>query len=464
LEGTVLKDLKKNRVGFCVLHPLDNVIGKPVEITHPDGSRENGAFPVSIAAENPFRNIKSMRWSFHGHWYELSFEGDVFETEDQRNWIDHSFKTFCTPSHLPIPVTLSKGEKIFQKITFRPNEKLQAITSHDETLIELEKTGQRTRLPQVGLCATEIPVSEKPMSELKMINFDHVRIAVSPSKSDWASIFSQQCEFAYALKLPIKAALTVSNDFNDDIEKFLTIVQQNRLKVKEVILLSEGRPVTEAEVLYSIPEIKSRISGVIVGAGTDSHFKEINRNRIASDVIDFVSFAAFPQVHAKDDRTIIENIDGLRETGASGAMLYPGKPIHISPLTFQTRDAKQEDPRLQTQFGALWAFGCIRAAAEGRIASISLLEGRGNNGLVSQEGTGYPVHHVLEKLLRFRKHDMIVLKNSEPLLIDAMLLSNDSSTTLFLVNYTDDLQTVRYGKNIFQVSPNNLLEVNLSGT
>ena len=28
-----------------------------------------------------------------GMWVDLKFEGDIFETEDQRNWIDGSYKT-----------------------------------------------------------------------------------------------------------------------------------------------------------------------------------------------------------------------------------------------------------------------------------------------------------------------------------------------------------------------------------
>lgn len=29
------------------------------------------------------------------------FEGDVFEMEDQRNWTDASYKTYCTPWGCP---------------------------------------------------------------------------------------------------------------------------------------------------------------------------------------------------------------------------------------------------------------------------------------------------------------------------------------------------------------------------
>jgi len=41
--------------------------------------------------------------------WTISFEGDVFETEDQRNWTDASFKTYCPPLRLPYPRPFEAG-------------------------------------------------------------------------------------------------------------------------------------------------------------------------------------------------------------------------------------------------------------------------------------------------------------------------------------------------------------------
>ena len=37
---------------------------------------------------------------------ELLFEGDLFEMEDQRNWTDASFKTYCTPAGARLPPSM----------------------------------------------------------------------------------------------------------------------------------------------------------------------------------------------------------------------------------------------------------------------------------------------------------------------------------------------------------------------
>ena len=210
--------------------------------------------------------------------------------------------------------------------------------------------------------------------------------------------------------------------------------------------------------------MKTELPNIKFGAGTTGDFKDLNRNRFNPSGLDFVSYSANPQVHMTDDRTLIENIDGLGETGKSASLIYPHQEIHIAPITLQSRAAKHADARLKTDFASLWVFGALRATAEAKVSSISVFNTAGEKGIQSEAGDVYPVYSILEKILAFRNHEMLVLRNSEPLLIDAMLFSNQSSTTLMIVNYTDDLQTVRFGKNEFQVPPMQLFEINLSST
>ena len=44
-------------------------------------------------------------------------EGDAFEMEDQRNWMDASYKTYVRPLALPWPYTIAKGEKLAQRVS-----------------------------------------------------------------------------------------------------------------------------------------------------------------------------------------------------------------------------------------------------------------------------------------------------------------------------------------------------------
>ena len=118
-EGETLSTFKKNRIGFCVLHPVEGSSGKGCIIQHSNYQFEALEFPNLINPSQPFYDIRRMKWINNGNTCILDFYGDIFETEDQRNWTDASFKTYCTPLEKPFPVILKKGEKINQKIEFK---------------------------------------------------------------------------------------------------------------------------------------------------------------------------------------------------------------------------------------------------------------------------------------------------------------------------------------------------------
>ena len=115
-EGWAGKDFLKNRIGFCVLHPAD-CAGRPCVVEHGDGSLESSHFPRTISPHQPFSEIRSLRHDpAPGLRATVRMEGDVFEMEDQRNWTDASFKTYCTPLARPVPVEILRGETVRQSV------------------------------------------------------------------------------------------------------------------------------------------------------------------------------------------------------------------------------------------------------------------------------------------------------------------------------------------------------------
>jgi hypothetical protein len=98
--GIPSADLAVNRAGFVLLHPAD-FAGLPVTIEHVDGSSTQAAFPTTISPGQPFFDIRSMDYSpprCTGNvkcTLQAELPGDPlgrFETEDQRNWGDASFR------------------------------------------------------------------------------------------------------------------------------------------------------------------------------------------------------------------------------------------------------------------------------------------------------------------------------------------------------------------------------------
>ena len=115
MDGAARSTFLRNRIGFCVLHPIRECAGARCRLTHADGTTRDAEFPWLVAPCNPFLELIGLSHEVSpGVWADLRFEGDVFETEDQRNWIDGSFKTFCTPLRLPFPVEIAAGTRVCQ--------------------------------------------------------------------------------------------------------------------------------------------------------------------------------------------------------------------------------------------------------------------------------------------------------------------------------------------------------------
>src|SRR3546814_4656990 len=85
---------------------------------------------------------------------DIRFEGDVFEMEDQRNWSDASFKTYCRPLALPRPFVLERGQSVDQSIVIRISGEVAKVEAFPRAEAE------RVRLPQVLLAhdAGSLPV------------------------------------------------------------------------------------------------------------------------------------------------------------------------------------------------------------------------------------------------------------------------------------------------------------------
>ena len=79
-------------------------------------------------------------------------EGDVFEMEDQRNWSDGSYKTYCRPLDLPYPYPLKAGQEIRQSITIEVIGQVSAVRAPPRPAgTGPESHGGGEWVPQIGL-------------------------------------------------------------------------------------------------------------------------------------------------------------------------------------------------------------------------------------------------------------------------------------------------------------------------
>jgi hypothetical protein len=455
IRGKTLETFRRNRAGFCILHPLD-VLGQDCSITHADGSQSTFPFPRQIAAENPFKNIQSMTWTRAEVPFELKFEGEIFETEDQRNWGDASFKTFCTPLDKPFPVELEKGASVFQRISFIPRRALNALSAKTAYIL-LKETAAAGKLPAIGIAAsTEAAVLPEPVVPvLKALTFRHYRADVYPGRNNWVTEFSRDYENAYALGLPLEVVLHVSKAPGDELDAFVVVCQQNRVRLRKVLLLSANGLVTAQDVVNEIPRLKGVLPNVAFGAGTNYNFNELNKNRFQGGNADFISFSADPQEHAFDDLTILENAAALEHLVRSVQAIHgANKQVHLSPLTLRKRfnpyatnpadvnieASRKADPRQKEVLAALWTFGCICSLTRGEASSLTFFQTIGNQGILSHDGEPYPVYDTLKQFTPFQGKPVKMLESADALAIQGMILDGK---ILALANLTQSTQRVR---------------------
>ena len=125
MDGRGARAMLYNRIGFCVLHPWRELGGAGYRGETPQGP-VTGEFPRLVAPQRfengvyvpLFNSVSRLEIALAGGGeVTLAFDGDLFETEDQRNWTDSSFKTYCTPLALGFPHQLAAGERRHQAVT-----------------------------------------------------------------------------------------------------------------------------------------------------------------------------------------------------------------------------------------------------------------------------------------------------------------------------------------------------------
>jgi len=386
-DGTVTFDFygkatgtfQRNRIGICVLHPIAGLAGQPCRIEHTNGNTTDSLFPVLIPPSQPFQDIRSLTWQMaSGRAFRLAFFGEVFETEDQRNFTDSSYKTYPTPVSLPTPVTVEVGTEIRQQLVFT-----------------VENSGLPVR-PRIGLGHRPDgpPLSQAEAEVLKTLNLSHLRTEVHLTKPDWpGNLLTAQLD-ASLLGVPLELALFFGDDAAEQARQFVQFAIDHALHLYTLSLFGTDTGRTSDPLLNDVlPVLRELLPHIKLGGGTNAHFIDLNSHRFDFSRVDFVTYAMTPQVHLNDDLTVMENVAGQADTVLSARVLSGGKPVHISPVTLLPRynaDAPPTDratvppadPRQKTTFGAEWTRRSLTSLSQIGAASVTYYETHGPRGLL----------------------------------------------------------------------------------
>jgi hypothetical protein len=472
MEGKALENSLKNRIGWCVLHPVEDCAGENCLIEHTDGSTEQSGFPEDITPNQVFRDIKSLIWMSNRIRCRIDFEGDIFETEDQRNWTDASFKTYSTPPSIPYPSILEKDNVVSQRITFRADLISDALHNTAETTILKLIPDETFRIPAVGICRSGrlLPLTKNEIKYLRAVSFDHYRVDLHLFERGWRIKANQAAIESSDLGYPMELALFFDNNITTCINNFLKWYSGNKLNVTSILLFHREYPSTSYDLASKvIPLLKKEDPEVKTGIGTNANFAQLNRNRPSDAGNDFICFSIHPQEHASDNTTLTENLKAQEYSIRSAQKFAGNKGIIVSPVTIQRRFnanstfieipwtgpgvPPQIDSRLMSLFGACWTVGSLKYLCEATSDSVTYFETVGERGIIQGDQDShwplhfpsvkdmiFPVYHVFRFLLGNKSLKVMRSTSSRPLIADCLALTDGKQARILLVNFTPKVQ------------------------
>lgn len=448
-SGEATSDFLRNRIGFTVLHPIRSCSGKEVKIVNHGGEASSFVFPETISPHQPFKNIREMHWSpAPGLSASLFFSGEVFETEDQRNWTDASYKTYCTPLEIPFPVPVKNGEKIRQQVilkVFKDDKFPEKDTQNKAVTITINNTP--LSMPQVGTQANGFRSEDVLEKAMAIVQPAFIRVDLSLDRLEDSDLIP----LSYAQKTDTAVELVLFTDQKDPLTSIKQLLPYLG-SVKRILLFGDTIKTTPKELLECITSLREMIPGVALYAGTDAFFAELNRERLNAAGLDGVCYSINPQVHAFDDQSLIETLPAQGYTVQSAKSLYPEKNIAVSPLTFHMRwnpNATDQgkhprsptgwsDERQFTFFGACWFLFSLKYLTEAGVTSVTFFDLQGDNGWVKQNDGSMEIAPMLALWNRFKSYKLLYPSSSDdPLSVDCMVLSDEHRYVLLLMNWTD---------------------------
>lgn len=403
-----------NRTGLVVLHP-PHLADAPLRVAHAGGRVTRTAFPRAISPHQPVFDIAGLAWLDEDLEVSTTFDGDVFEMEDQRNWTDASYKTYSRPLDLPFPYDITAGERVRQSVSLRARRTSAPRTaSATPDRIVLRADGG---FPQIGVGAASAPDPAPVHAPIG----SHVLVELDLTSPNWRAALAR----AASAGLPLDVRFVVDPTAETTLQAgAAALVGHDVIRVAAFHQVSDARHVSDAAV---VTELRAALAAAGIDApvvgGSRSHFTELNRERHRMpDDLDGLAVSVTPLFHALGSEQLRESVAMQRLVARQSVELAHGMPVHIGPITLRPRfndvatgpqpapdraDLRDGygaeftgavDERQPTQELAAWTVASAAALAVPGVASLTFFEEWGPRGIHSSSGAPLPTAHALRAL------------------------------------------------------------------
>lgn len=467
----------RNRIGLCVLHPIRECASAACRATYTNGASKDLQFPDLIAAEQPVKGLHDLSGLAHeiepGVWAELRFTGDEFETEDQRNWIDASFKTYGTPLRVPFPLEIRAGTAVRQEVRLNlsgrkiealaPAARAPHVAPRERTIRISMASAKPQKMPSLGLevASHSEELADQEIQRLRTLRVRHLRTDLKLWEEDWRARLRRAARQADQLDARLEVALHFDEAPIPEAQRAVEVLREHRSRMTRMLVFQRGQKSTTRPVLEAARQHLGGLE-VPIGAGTDADLYQLNLQRPPPEA-DFICWSMNPQVHASDNTSISETPEAAAHQVTSVKRYFPGRPAVISPVTLKPRFnpnvtgpeaavppghlPPQVDPRQLSLFGAVWTLSMIQSIATAGADSITLFETTGWRGVMetiagssepelfpSVPGAVFPLYHVLADLGEFADGVLVRTECDEPQTVASLLMEEVGRARWILAN------------------------------
>ncbi len=428
-----------NRAGFTVLHPIKGLAGSEMRVTHSDEAEEQTSFPELIRPDQPVKDISGLLYGIGGQSVDIAFEGEVFEMEDQRNWSDASYKTYCVPLVPPFTYEISQPVQQSVRMSFTGNA---ARTTDGARQPSLQLEVSASQAPKIGIALESGWLPQR--GSVLPLEATHLLLRTFPDADD----LGQLADFARNYP-SIDLEIVLPDDIvaEDGLRRVAEAVQTHRIEPEHVIALRECYlgshqpfgPWPDGPTPNDLLDlVRAAFPNAKVGGGMMTNFTELNRCRPDTSRCDYVTHGLTPLVHAGDDMSVLETLETLPQIFSSTEALADRRPYRLGLAGIGMRsnpygaavaeNSKQVrrtmariDPRHRGLFGAAFAVGVLAATEGSTVEAICLGAPAGPFGLTyapesyPQEGydgegrSVHPLYHVVREAAAMAGHARLFL-------------------------------------------------------
>lgn len=486
LDGRAGAGFPFGRIGLCVHHPWRETAGARFRAWTQDGEID-GVFPDLIGAQAFDGKVYSALFpSFDrldvklagGGSLVLEFDGDLWETEDHRNWTDANFKTYSTPIGLGPPPPLVAGQDLRQRLVVTPFDvPVGEFTSGPVRLSIGAPIG--STVPAIGLGQDRdhhVPDAQERVV-LAALAPAHVRTELRLD-GEWREALIAAQKTAAAAGAHLEVSLHLMEEHAVRLGEVAAALAVGPAVDRVLVINGDSHTATPAETTRSalVRLVREALAGSLPGAafvgGTEIYFTEINRSHPDLSGWDGVCFSITPQIHAFTDTDIVENLDAQGETVRSARAIAGSKPVVVSPITLRRRvnfHAAGEpaptppgelpdsvDVRQSSLIGAAWTTGSLKYVSEAGTASVTYYETTGWRGVVERAagselpeefrsvgGEVFPLYHPLADGCEWSGATVLECHSSDVLTaIGLAVQTSDGSRRALIANLTSAEQEV----------------------